>query len=160
MAKGVSLNPIQTSRLGSGGGGGGSTIAGSFTQQVKDFEKKTSEKLTKVIQQSALLLTDEVTKPRGSGGLLPVISGNLRKSFAASLSGRPSILWKQRNFSDLANVPSVISDAQPGHTIFLGFRAPYAERVEFSKNGGFWRAAAQKWTEIVNKAAAKVKGGG
>lgn len=129
---------------------------GNFAAQVEAWTAKSERALAEVVRESARgaaeILTDRAK--------IPVVTGNLRNSLAASLSGPPRIDWtKGHRFTDLSEVASVLKAAEPGHTIFLGFRAPYAERVEFGKSGGFWRLTIQRWPAIVAEAVKRVRVG-
>ena len=135
-------------------------VVGNFAAQVDKWVTDTQRRTIAVVRESAALAAESLTKPRGSGGNMPVVTGNLRRSLAASLSGRPTIDWsKGHKFNDLAEVENVIRAAEPGHTIFLGFRAPYAEKAEFRDGNGFWRLTVQKWPRIVEEAVKRVKAG-
>lgn len=129
-------------------------VTGNFSAQVDKWATETRDRMTEVVRESARGAAASLT----DRAKIPVVSGNLRNSLAASLAGRPAIDWTRKHtFTDLAEVPNVIASAEPGHTIFLGFRAPYAEKVEFGKSGGFWRLTVQRWPQIVEEAVRRVK---
>lgn len=133
-------------------------VTGNFAAQVDKWATETRDRLHEVVRESARGAAESLTKPRGAGGHMPVVTGNLRNSLAASLSGPPAIDWtKKHKFTDLSGVENVIRSAEPGHTIFLGFRAPYAEKSEFRDANGFWRLTVQRWPQIVEEAVKRVK---
>lgn len=94
---------------------------------------------------------------------MPVVTGNLRNSLAASTTGMPPVRWGRRIKSatsdfapDQGKIEAVIGGAEIGQTVFLGFQAPDAQRAEHVH--GFVRLTAQHWTEIVEQAVRPVKG--
>ncbi len=107
---------------------------------------------------------------RSGTGRLPVDTGNLRRSFMASSTAMPTIKAADTEFAE-ADISLVIGGAALGSTIFMGFQAEYAMRLEygfvgtdsagrlFNQSGyGFLHAAIQRWPQIVQAAEAKVRG--
>lgn len=101
---------------------------------------------------------------KDEGGHTPVVTGNLQKSLAASTYGLPPILFKSRKsksaaeveFSgDLQSIDAVIDSATLEQTVWLGFQAPYAAKIETKE--GFVRLPEQRWQQIVDEATATVK---
>ncbi len=123
-----------------------------FFAQVLDWTRKTDVKQIDVLQRSIGLLAEEVTRPESAGGHMPVIKGNLRNSVAVSTSGPVTLDFARKKFSNPAeSLKNAIEGVTPGHTAYVGFRAPYAHKVEAKK--GFARLAAQRWPMIANAAA-------
>ena len=138
-------------------------MAKSFSAEVEAWVRNTHTTLTDVLREASRGVAHEVTLPKDEGGPMPVVTGNLRNSLAASTTGMPPVRWGRRikgATSDFApnqgQIEAVIGGAEIGQTVFLGFQAPYAQRVE--RVHGFVRLTAQRWTEIVEQAVRTVKG--
>lgn len=129
----------------------------TFSAKIAAFTAGTQQRLVEVSHEAALLIDREVSRPEQEGGNLPVVSGNLRRSRAASTIGMPSVLWRQKEFngSDAA-IAAVINGAPLGASIWIGFQAPYAIKIEDKK--GFVRLAAQRWPQVVEEAVRNVVG--
>lgn len=106
---------------------------------------------------------------RTGSGRMPVDTGNLRRSLMASTAEMPALKEGKEEFSD-SGVEMVISGAELGSTVYLGFQAAYALRMEYGFVGqdslgrtynqagyGFVEAAAQRWPQIVAEAEAKIR---
>jgi hypothetical protein len=91
----------------------------------------------------------------------------------ASTSELPTVkTGEDQEFADNdGQISLVIAGAQLGETVFLGFQAAYAMRMEygfvgadslgryFNQQGyGFVRLTAQRWPEIVEESARKIQG--
>ena len=100
---------------------------------------------------------------------MPVKTGNLRRSLMASTSVMPTIREGKETFSD-SGIEMVIAGAALGSTVYLGFQAAYAARMNYGFVGedslgrvynqagfGFVDAVAQRWPQIVAEAEAKVR---
>lgn len=127
-----------------------------FSADVAAWIAKSEKVPMEIAREAARISAKDMREPLGSGGNMPVKTGNLRNSLAASIVGMPRVVFAQRTFSDAASIEGVIASAQPGHTIFLGFRAPYAGKQEHVH--GFVRLAAQRWKQIVDQAVQRVAG--
>lgn len=135
--------------------------ASTFAADVAAWAQNAERAALEVAKQAVRIAVRDMTEPRAAGGHMPVVTGNLRNSLSASLAGPVRIDWgKKRQFAELGTIEAVLQQAEPGHTIFVGFKAPYAERVEFGDSGGFWRLTIQRWPQIVAEATAKVRGAG
>lgn len=131
--------------------------AKSFSAAIADFAKKTEAEIEDVFQEAPLLLASEIRRSRNEGGNLPYVSGNLQRSLAASTIGPPAVLWRQKEFSgSLEGIAEIIQGARIGQTIWIGFQAPYAMKVEKGESGGFVALAAQRWDRIVAEAVGAV----
>lgn len=122
-------------------------MARSFSNQVKAFADKAKRRQTAIFRESAQRLATEAGVPRAQGGNMPVDTGYLRGSMAASPTGMPA----------LGALPPavVLLSLQAGDTIFMGWTANYAIYME--ARYGFARLAAQNWTFIVDKVTKEVK---
>lgn len=122
----------------------------SFESAVTDWAKKTELQQTAILQASLRMLDEEVVAD------VPVVTGNLRDSRTVSPLGRPSLDFRTKKFRDPSDaINNAIAGVTIGQTAYYGFRAPYAYKVE--KARGFFRLAAQRWSEIVAAAARAVK---
>lgn len=144
----------------------------SFSASVSEWAQQSERRMTAVFKKSAedvILQVKEKT---------PVVDGFLRASLLASTSAMPLIDPKANN-SEGASVADndgqialVIAGAVLGQTIYAGFTAAYARRIEYGFKGedslgrtynqegvGMVRLAAQEWANIVarNSAIAKAR---
>jgi hypothetical protein len=122
-------------------------MAGNFSSQVKAFADKAKKRQTAVFRESAQRLSTEANVPRAQGGNMPVDTGFLRGSMAASPSGMPA--------TGALPPAIVLLSLQAGDTIFMGWTANYAIYME--QRYAFARLAAQNWDFIVNKVVKEVK---
>lgn len=128
-------------------------MAKSFTEAVADFAEKAEIQQTAVLHEALRQLDDEIAENT------PVVTGNLKNSRTVSALGRPVVDWKTKNFRDPSDaINNAIAGVEVGRTAWLGFRAPYAHKVEEKR--GFLRLAAQRWQQIVESAARAISGGG
>lgn len=126
----------------------------SFASQIAAWATKTEEAQTEVLHESLRYLVDEVTRPKSAGGHLPVVTGNLGNSVAVSTLGPVTYDWTTKKFRNPADaVNNAIAGVAVGQTAWIGFRAPYAHKVE--ADNGFVRLAAQRWPQIVVEAVRK-----
>lgn len=133
----------------------GQTTSGTFASQISAWAKETDERLTEVFRVSAATAADVMMRPLSEGGRLPVVSGRLRRSVAASLSAMPLIQFRAKDFpSNDAQIAAVIDRANIGQTIYLGFQAAYAKKAELEH--GFVRLTAMNWQQIVDASIAEV----
>lgn len=128
----------------------------TFSAAIDKWIDKTEKRVTNVLREAALLVDHTVSLPVAGGGNLPVVTGNLRRSRAASTIGPPAILWKEKTFSGSDEaIASVIKGAAVGQTVWIGFQAPYAGKAE--DKHGFVRLTAQRWPQLVEQAARSLK---
>jgi len=137
-------------------------VANKFGEQVWAFAEKAKQRQLAIFRESAQALMEEANTQEGEGGKMPVDTGFLRNSSAASVDGMPS---------DAAGEPALVFAAlELGQTVWAGWTAVYALRMEhgfygedslgrlYAQSGkGFARAAAQNWTFIVERATQAVK---
>jgi len=142
----------------------------SFAAQVSEWCRQVEGAAEAVFQTAAQAVANEVREPLASGGRMPIDTGNLRRSLMASTSAMPTIKPDQETFSD-SGLELVIAGAELGSTVYLGFQAAYAARMNFGFVGedslgrvynqtgyGFVDAVAQRWPQIVAAAEATVRG--
>ncbi len=141
----------------------------SFAAQVSQWAKAETEREEAVFRTAAQEVANEVRRPVAEGGRMPLKTGNLRRSLMASTADMPTIQEGKTEFQDSA-IELVIADAHLGDTIFLGFQAAYAARMNYGFVGtdslgrtynqtgfGFVDAVAQRWQQIVTQAEATVR---
>ncbi len=138
-------------------------MANKFGDQVKAFAEKAKAMQLAIFRESAQRLFEEANTQEGEGGKMPVDTGFLRNSRAASTEGMPA---------DGAMDPNLVfAGMELGQTVWAGWTAVYAMRMEHGFQGadslgreyaqagkGFARAAAQRWDFIVAEVTAEVKG--
>lgn len=142
----------------------------SFSATVGDFAKKVPEALNAVFQESAQDLVKELNDQLQSMVYDKPESPNYRRtrflqsSLMASTSGMPRANLSNPGAPatpDFGTVELVISDAEMGDTLYLGYTANYGPYVHYGSNGSAPRPwvtlTAQRWQEIVNRNAKKVK---
>ncbi|GGZ21737.1 hypothetical protein [Asticcacaulis endophyticus] len=128
----------------------------------------TEQRIEAVFHVSVQMLEQEMKKPTAQGGNMPVVSGNLYRSLLASRDVMPSI--KSDGVFTEPNNTLTISGAELGQTIYLGFQAIYARRVNYGFTGtdslgrtynqtgrNFVGLAAQRWQQIVAEANFQVQ---
>ena len=135
-------------------------MASAFDKQVTAWVRKSEQRLTATYRQSIQDLVEEAQEPRGSGGNMPKDTGFLQNTGDAALNRLPvgeteppegveSFTW------DAEAALLTIAQAQLGDTVYFGWSAVYANRME--ELYGFARLAAQNWPQIVNKAARTIE---
>lgn len=142
----------------------------SFAAQVSEWCQQVEGAAEAVFQTAAQMVANEVRTAVAEGGRMPVKTGNLRRSLMASTSAMPTIKPEQTTFSD-SGLELVIAGAELGSTVYLGFQAAYAARMNFGFVGedslgrvynqagfGFVDAVAQRWPQIVAAAEVTVHG--
>lgn len=142
----------------------------SFSAEVSAWASAELERAEAVFQTAAQTVANEVREPVAAGGRMPVKTGNLRRSLMASTSSMPTIIEGKQQFTDNP-VELVIAGAELGGTIYLGFQAAYAARMNYGFVGqdslgrsynqagfGFVDAVAQRWPQIVAEAETTVQG--
>lgn len=132
---------------------------GSFSSALTAWARKTKNRMLVVFRTAAQDVATESRLPVASGGNMPVLTGNLRRSQVASLTSMPTTKEGKDLFKDDPGqaVSLVIAQAHLGDTVYIGFQAHYARYVE--PRYGFIRLTAQRWPQIVKRAAEKVQAG-
>lgn len=142
----------------------------NFAAQVEDWAKETADRMERIWKAS--------TQELGSvaNNAVPVDTGFLRASFMASNDAMPEINKSAQNkegasvSQDFGQITAVIEGATLGQTIYMGWTAAYALRIEYGFNGtdslgrkysqpprGFARLAAAQWPAIVSGVVAQAK---
>jgi hypothetical protein len=142
----------------------------SFAAQVSEWCQQVEGAAEAVFQTAAQMVANEVREPVASGGRMPIDTGNLRRSLMASTAEMPTIKTGQETFND-SGIELVIAGAELGSTVYLGFQAAYAARMNYGFVGedslgrvynqagfGFVDAVAQRWPQIVAAAEVTVRG--
>jgi len=141
----------------------------SFAAQVSEWAKAEIEREEAVFQTAAQEVANEVRTPVAEGGRMPLKTGNLRRSLMASTADMPTVQEGKTEFQD-NGIELVIADARLGDTVYLGFQAAYAARMNYGFVGadslgrtynqagfGFVDAVAQRWQQIVTQAEVTVR---
>lgn len=126
--------------------------------------------MTSVYRTAAEDIAEEVSKTVAEGGKLPFRTGNLRRSLMASTVAMP--LQGEAKAQFAGGDTSAIMHATLDDTIYIGFQANYARRLNYGfvgedalgrrydqKGAHFIESAVDKWPEIVKAAAAKIEAG-
>lgn len=121
-----------------------------FAASVKDWAAKTEIKQTDVLHTSLRGLDEEIEINT------PVVSGNTQNSRAVSTLGPPAIDWSGKKFRDPSDaINNAIAGVEVGQKVWLGFRAPWAHKLE--PRYAMVRLAAQRWAQIVDHAASLIR---
>lgn len=141
----------------------------TFTAQLDAFVRKTKQKADYVFKESTMRVTEEMQKPVGAGGNMPIDTGFLRASLMASTAAMPSLLYDNPGGAIRGGalgahdneVTLAILGAELGDTIYLGYTANYAGYVNYGAQGRpprqFVDRAAQQWESIVAGVCSEVK---
>jgi hypothetical protein len=138
-------------------------VGSKFGDQVRAMTEKAKQRSEVIFRESVQRLMEEANTPEAGGGKMPVDTGFLRNSVAASTSGMPGAGGTAPGL--------VFAQLKVGETVYAGWTAAYALRMEHGFQGedslgrtyaqagkGFARAAAQNWAFIVDQVTAEVKG--
>lgn len=126
-------------------------MADKFEAAVANWARETEEKQSAVLHESLRNLDQEIERNT------PEVTGNLKNSRTVSTLGPPSINWTTKKFREPSDaINNAIAGVEVGETAWLGFRAPYAHKIE--PKYAMVRLAAQRWKQIVDEAARIVKG--
>lgn len=139
----------------------------SFSEAVGNWASATERRLSAVHKKAIEKLAMEMTRTRAEGGNVPVVTGNLYRSLLASTAAMPKTA--EGPFAG-SNVPSVIATLRMNDTVWLGFQAVYARRINFGFVGAdalgraynqqgahFVERAIALWPKIVREAVEEVK---
>lgn len=122
----------------------------AFSAAVKGWAEKTEIKQTAVLHESIRGLADAL------GDKTPKVSGNLANSRQVTTGGPPVIEWKTKKFRDPSDsINNAVAGVEVGETAWIGFRAPYAHKVE--EKYAMARLTAQLWPVVADAAARRVK---
>src|SRR5690606_1551318 len=139
----------------------------SFAESVGSWASATEKRLSAVHKRAIEKLALEMTRTRAEGGNVPVDTGNLYRSLLASTTAMPKTA--EGPFPG-SNVASVVATLRLNDTIWLGFQASYARRINFGFVGAdalgrvynqpgnhFVERAIAMWPQIVSEAVEEVK---
>jgi hypothetical protein len=144
------------------------------TYKLADMGKwgeKAKRNTTMVMRSSVQKLATDLMEDTGRGeGQTPFEFGNLRNSLLASTAAMPAVRGgEDQEFSDPSgSITLTIATAKIGQTIWLGFQAAYARRLnhgftgtdklgrQYNQAGRFYvESKANKWQSYVDDAAAE-----
>lgn len=141
----------------------------SFAATIGEWGRAELDRAETIFQASAQTVANEVRKAVSDGGKMPVDTGNLRRSLMASTTAMPAVKEGKEEFTD-SGIEMVIAGAELGSTVYLGFQAAYAPRMNYGFVGtdslgrvynqagfGFVDAVAQRWPQIVAEEEAGVR---
>lgn len=152
-----------------------------LSDTVKQFTIEAGENAALIFRTAADRLHKEVIRPKGSqsrdaigpaidqGGNLPHDTGNLGRSLAVSTTAFPEVDAGLASYPDSSAADSfTISGADLGDTLYMGFQAVYAPRMNYGFVGEdslgrkynqtghyFVENAAAKWQLFVKEAEAQ-----
>lgn len=139
----------------------------TFAADVDAWVQRTQARQEAVFRESLQRLVEDMQKPVGDGGNMPVDTGFLRASIQASKSGPPPTRGgRPRKGATYNYTPDdinlVIASATLGETVWVTYGANYARAVEYGANGrearGFVRSATQKWQQFVTEVSREARG--
>jgi len=141
----------------------------TFNAQVNAWVLETEARLLAVWRGSIEMLADEMTTTRSNGGKLPHVTGNLMRSLLASTVAMPDTGEADDAYSG-SDVGSVTAGLGIEETIWLGYQAIYARRVNYGFVGPdslgrvynqagahFLEAAVDAWPTIVELVAEDIR---
>lgn len=128
-----------------------------FGKQVQAIAEKVKQRNLAIFRTSAQRVMEIASVPEAQGGRMPVDTGFLVNSVLASTNGMPGSAGQP--------VALVLLQVQLGGSVYVGWTAAYAMRMEYGFMGqdslgreyaqvgkAFLRGAVQQWTNIVNEA--------
>lgn len=142
----------------------------SFTESISSWASQTPKRIEAVHKRSLEKLAVEMTRTKAEGGNVPVDTGNLYRSLVASTSGLPPTS-NQRSAG--SNATAVIATLSPSQTIWFGYTAEYARRMElgfvgadslgrvYNQQGNYFvQRAIAMWPQIVAESVQEVRSNG
>lgn len=131
----------------------------SFEQQINRFANKTEEQLLAVARESITAVVEQAQTPRAKGGKMPVDTGFLRNSGAASIGGLPygDIRGEKEGTYGWSGTAlnAVLANMKLGDIFYFGWTAVYARQMEMRY--AFLDAAVQNFSKYVDKAIRKLR---
>lgn len=141
----------------------------SFAATISEWGRAEMDRAEAIFQDAAQTVANEVRTTVNEGGRLPIDTGNLRRSLMASTAEMPMVKPEQEVFAE-SGIEMVIAGAELGGTIYLGFQAAYAARMNYGFVGtdslgrvynqagfGFVDAVAQRWPQIVAASEVRIR---
>lgn len=143
---------------------------GAFAATVTKWAQETEARTQAVLRSSAQRVANEVRETVNEGGRMPIVTGNLRRSLLASTTAMPTTAAADTKFAE-SDISLVIQGLEVGETLYLGFQANYARRLNFGfvaedklgrtyNQAGFHfvEGVAARWQQIVNEEAIRLQG--
>lgn len=125
-------------------------MADKFAAAVARWAEKTEVAQTAVLHESLRQLDREIAENT------PKVTGNTVNSRTVSALARPTLDFRTKKFRNPDDaINNAIAGVEVGQTAWLGFRAPWAHKLE--PKYAMLRLAAQRWRQIVDAAAAAVR---
>ena len=139
---------------------------GKFGAAVAAWSKEKELAVQQAFVGATLELVEEIRRPLGQGGNMPVDTGYLRESLDASYSSTPSTAPSDGppKVGLSLKVEALIRRVNLGQKIYFGFTATYAARQNYGFQGmdswgrvynmaghHFVELGIQRWPEIVKK---------
>jgi hypothetical protein len=136
---------------------------------MNNWTDKAKRNTALVMRSSVQKLVEDIVTDVGAGeGQTPIDTGNLRNSLQVSTVSMPTV--KDGEFSDPSGTNTLaIAGAEIGDTIWIGFQAAYARRLNYGFTGEdslgrnynqsgrfFVESKAAKWQKYVDDAAKEV----
>lgn len=132
---------------------------GRFAAQVSDFVRQSEARMNAVVHQSTQRVIEIAQLPRDKGGRLPKVTGFLQLTGSVEINAIPTGPSRNEgNVSgewDIGSVTLTIANARPSDTIYFGWTAVYARKME--ERYGFAEAAAMQWPSIVAQVARELE---
>lgn len=142
-------------------------MAKSFSERVGAWASSTEKRIDAVYARSIELLAEEMSKTTKEGGKVPFQTGNLANSLLASKSGMPPT--SSGPFTG-SNVGLITATIRANQTVWLGYQAAYARRVNsgfvgadargrvYNQQGAhFVESAVANWSNIVETAVNEIR---
>lgn len=137
----------------------------NFAAQVDEWVRQTEARMTGVFRQSAQEVIEEMQKPVGAGGNMPVDTGFLRSSLQVAVNAAPVPANRPNPGAAVAYKPEAaslaIAGAEIGDTVVASYSAAYAPHVEYGARGRppmrFVGLAAAQWQAIVKRVTDRLR---
>lgn len=110
---------------------------GRFSAGVRDWTKKTKARQVAIFRIAVQKVVDDMLLTIPKSGNMPIDTGNLRRSLKSSTSSMPEVIGDSdfQFGNDLGGIELTIANASAGDTLYLGFQAAYARRMEHGFQG-------------------------
>lgn len=142
-------------------------MAKGFAATIGAWGSATKARPLAIQKRSIELLAEEMTNTKPNGGRVPFQTGNLARSLLASTQGMPKT---SATPTAGGNVGAVVATLQPGQSVYLGYQAVYARRMNYGFVGAdslgrvynqdgnyFVEGAIANWQHIVTQAAKELQ---
>lgn len=135
-----------------------------------EWSQETQDNLLAVMRHAVVLMAREMTRTRDDGGTMPKVTGNLVRSILAQI-GQQVTVSDAKEFAG-TDVGAIVAQAVLGDTVYLGFQAVYARRINYGfvgedalgrtfnqQGAGFVQRAVNMWPALVDQAVREVRDG-